>query len=263
MLRCAMAMARAAAVGVATWGAILTGTMGQESGAPIDDGPLQEGAVLYAENCAVCHQPNGVGLPPDFPALAGNENLSDLTLIVGNVHGGKNAMPAFPNLRAEEIAAIASYVRNTWGNAFGSTTAEEVTTILAGLPEAGTEAAGMTIWEGVFTEEQAARAQAVYTGSCAKCHGDRLNGAAQPDQPPSPAIARAGFLRKWSGQTLQTLFEYIHTTMPLDNPGQLAEQQVADVLAYMLSVSGAEPGDAELPTDPAGLGGIAITEKPE
>src|SRR5690606_5762142 len=191
------------------------------------------------------------------------ENLSDVALIVDNVHNGKNAMRAFPELSAEEIAALATYVRNTWGNAFGGATTGEVEEVLAALPAAGAATAASTIWDGVFTADQVTRAEAVYTGSCAKCHGLRLNGAAQPDQPSSPAIARASVLRKWAGQTLLPLFEYIHTKMPLDNPGQLTEQQSADVLAYMLSVSGAEPGDAELSADPAALGNIAIVEKAE
>ena len=72
-----------------------------------------------------------------------------------------------------------------------------------------------------------------------------------------------GFLNKWNGRTLQTLFEYIHTQMPLDNPGQLNEQQVADALAQMLLVSGAPAGDTELSADSSALAGITITPPAE
>lgn len=251
MPRHALATAMAAAVGAAIWGAIPA------------IATAQDGAALYADNCSACHQPNGIGIPPAFPALAGNENLADLALIVGNIHNGKNGMPAFPELGAEDLAALASYIRASWGNAFGAVTSSEAEAVLAALPQAGAAVAARTIWDGVFTEAQVARAEEVYTGLCSKCHGLRLNGAAQPDQPPSPAIARAGFIKKWSGQTLQPLFEYLHTKMPLDNPGQLTQQQTADVLAYMLSVSGAAPGDAELSADPMAAGSIAIVEKPD
>ena len=33
-----------------------------------------------------------------------------------------------------------------------------------------------SIWDGLFTEAQAARGQVVYTGTCAFCHGRRLDG---------------------------------------------------------------------------------------
>jgi mono/diheme cytochrome c family protein len=228
--------------------------------APADPAQMQAGAALYEQNCSGCHQIDGSGLPPDFPALAGNANLGDVGLVVGNVHNGKEAMPAFPDLTADELAALTTYIRNSWGNAFGGTTADEVTTLLASAAPADA-AAKMSIWDGVYTDAQAERGVAVLAGSCAKCHGTRLNGAGDPDQLPSPAIARAGFLKKWEGQTLQALFAYIHKTMPLDNPGQLPENKVADALAQMLKVSNVPSGSTELSADPAALGGIIIKEK--
>src|SRR5690606_38318319 len=139
---------------------------------------------------------------------AGDPKLEDLALIVGNIHNGKVAMPPFPDMSAEDVAAVATYVRNSWGNAFGPATPDEVTTIIASL-EPGDTADATSIWSGVFTEAQADRGKEVYSGVCAKCHGARLNGAAEPDQPPSPAIARSGFLTKWAGSSLQTLYAYI------------------------------------------------------
>lgn len=234
-----------------------------QDAAPVDQALLQKGGTLYTSNCSGCHQDAGTGSPPSFPALAGNANLADLSLIVGNVHNGKNAMPAFPDLTADDIAALATYVRNTWGNAFGGATPDEVTMLMASAAPADTAAAapGASIWTGVYTEDQATRGASTIAGSCAKCHGTRLNGAGDPDQLPSPAIARSGFLKKWEGRTLEALFTYIHTNMPLDNPGQLTEAQVADVIAQMLKVSNVPAGSAELPADPAALGGIVIKEK--
>jgi mono/diheme cytochrome c family protein len=232
-----------------------------QDAAPVDQALLQKGATLYSNNCAACHQQAGTGTPPDFPALAGDTKLSDLSLIVTNIHSGKGAMPPFPDLTADDIAALATYVRNTWGNAFGGATPEEVTTLLASAAPADTAAAGASIWTGIYTEDQATRGASTLAGSCAKCHGTRLNGAGDPDQLPSPAIARSGFLKKWEGRTLEALFTYIHTKMPLDNPGQLTDAQVADVIAQMLKVSNVPAGSAELPPDPAALGGIVIKEK--
>ena len=52
------------------------------------------------------------------------------------------------------------------------------------------------------------RGEELNASACAECHGLQLNGAGQPDMPPSPAIARASFLRKWAGQTAAALFVY-------------------------------------------------------
>ena len=97
--------------------------------------------------------------------------------------------------------------------------------------------AQVSVWSGVYTEAQSKRGQALYSGACSQCHGPRLNGAAQSDQPPSPAIARAGFLRKWDGKTVAELFTYVRKMMPTDNPGTLSDQQAIDSIAYMFAVS--------------------------
>src|SRR5690606_19032146 len=87
----------------------------QDTAAPaVDEALLARGQQLYSDNCVACHQVAGTGSPPAFPALAGNENLSDVGLIASNIHNGKNAMPAFPNLSAADIAALATYIRNSW-----------------------------------------------------------------------------------------------------------------------------------------------------
>ena len=87
----------------------------------------------------------------------------------------------------------------------------------------------MSVWSGVYTEVQSKRGQVLYSGACSQCHGPRLNGAAQSDQPPSPAIARAGFLRKWDGKTVAELFTYVRKMMPTDNPGTLTDQQAIEL----------------------------------
>ncbi|HQZ13910.1 MAG TPA: cytochrome c [Devosia sp.] len=120
-----------------------------------------------------------------------------------------------------------------------------------------------SIWSGVFTAEQAERGKAFHIGVCAKCHGDRGDGAGEPDQPQAPAIARASFLRKWDGQSLASLFEYIRGTMPPDNPGSRSDQQYVDTIAWMLSATKAPAGDAELPPDPAILEYIIVGPQPK
>ena len=119
-------------------------------------------------------------------------------------------------------------------------------------------AAQVSIWSGVYTEAQRKRGQQLYSGACSHCHGPRLNGAAQSDQPPSPAIARAGFLRKWDGKTVAELFTYVREMMPTDRPGTITDQDSIDAIAHMFAVSEIPAGDKELPTDKKVLEGIVI-----
>ena len=218
------------------------------------------GRQLYDTNCTKCHQAGGVGVPPNLPALAGNGHLKDLRLIVSNIHLGKGGMLAFPNLTAEELAALVTYIRNAWSNRFGAVSVNQVKTILAGLTQGS--ATKVSVWTGVYTKAQDKRGEEVHAGACATCHGERLNGAGQPDMPPAPAIARASFLHKWKGQTVAALFNYVRTKMPSDSPGTLSDQQYIDSIAHMFAVSQIPAGNNELPPDPKALADIVIDAQP-
>ncbi len=117
----------------------------------------------------------------------------------------------------------------------------------------------VSVWDGVFTEAQANRGQAVYPGACGTCHGRRLNGAPDDaDMRSTPPLARARFLRVWEGRSLATLFEYTRATMPESNPDSMTEQEYVDVIAYMLTVGGMPAGDDELRSDPQSLARVVI-----
>jgi mono/diheme cytochrome c family protein len=115
-----------------------------------------------------------------------------------------------------------------------------------------------SVWSGIYTKAQNERGEGVHSASCASCHGTRLNGAGQPDMPPSPAIAREGFLRKWAGRNVAELFEYVRTKMPPDAPGRLGNQETADAIAHMFAMSNMPAGDKELPTDTNALAELLI-----
>jgi len=82
---------------------------------------MARGEQVYGAVCASCHQPDGNGNPPAFPALAGNQRMLDdldwhIDRVINGVSGA--AMPAFRStLNPVEIAAAVTYVRNAWGNA--------------------------------------------------------------------------------------------------------------------------------------------------
>jgi S-disulfanyl-L-cysteine oxidoreductase SoxD len=127
---------------------------------------------------------------------------------------------------------------------------------------AAAQTSAATIWDGVFTAEQASRGRLSYTGPCDRCHGFKLDGASDdPDMLPAPPIAGAKFLRKWDGRPLAALFEYTRATMPSNNPGYLADSEVADILAYLLASSGAPAGAVELRRDSQSLAAIVITPR--
>ena len=121
----------------------------------------------------------------------------------------------------------------------------------------------VSVWSGVYTAAQNKRGEELHAALCAMCHGPQLNGAGQPEMPPSPAIARGALLRKWSGQTVAALFVVVRHTMPPDAPNTLTDQQTIDSIAHMLAVSGMPAGDKELPLDQKALARILIEAKPK
>ena len=104
-----------------------------------------------------------------------------------------------------------------------------------------TLATSRSVWDGVYTEEQATRGEEVYRKECASCHGETLvgGGGAAP-------LTGGAFLSNWNGLSVGDLFERIRKTMPQGALGKLTKQQDADVLAYLLSFNKFPAGKTEL-----------------
>jgi len=101
-----------------------------------------------------------------------------------------------------------------------------------------------SVWDGVYTAEQAKRGEALYGQHCAACHGATLLGAEA-----APALTGFEFGGNWNGLTLGDLYERIRTSMPSDDPGKVTGQQKVDIIAYMLRVGAFPAGTTELPRD--------------
>jgi cytochrome c len=99
-----------------------------------------------------------------------------------------------------------------------------------------------SVWDGVYTEEQAQRGEPLYREGCASCHGDTLKGSGE-----TPPLVGNVFLSDWNGLPLGDLFERIRRTMPQDKPGRVSRQRKADILAYILSTNKFPAGKTDLP----------------
>lgn len=98
------------------------------------DALIQRGEAIYAETCATCHQPDGQG-QGDYPALAGNRFVTadDPAQVIETVLHGRGAMPAFEDTLANQgIAAVVSYIRNSWGNSATAVAVEQVRSVVNG-----------------------------------------------------------------------------------------------------------------------------------
>ena len=99
-----------------------------------------------------------------------------------------------------------------------------------------------SVADGVYTAEQAKRGATVYSEQCASCHGEKMEGVADL----FPALTGDLFLKNWTGKSVGELYEKIQTTMPALDPGSMKPDQVADVVAHILSDSKYPAGSTEL-----------------
>jgi quinoprotein glucose dehydrogenase len=116
-----------------------------------------------------------------------------------------------------------------------------------------------SVWDGVYTGEQAKRGQAAYGTQCASCHGDTLGGGES-----APPLAGVEFLSNWNGLTVGDLFDRTRSSMPANKPGSLSRETASDIIAYMLSANQFPAGKAEMAKMGEVLKDIRIdAQKPE
>jgi len=111
-------------------------------------------------------------------------------------------------------------------------------------------------WDGVYTLAQAARGKPPFERACGRCHNNELAGSER-----GPALKGSAFWSKWENDNLASLFMKIRDTMPQDGPSLVSDEQKADILAYIMSVTGMPAGNAELKGDVRELDTIKIAKK--
>jgi len=120
-------------------------------------------------------------------------------------------------------------------------------------PAPSSDQPSRSVWDGVYTTEQAKRGAAIADRECSTCHGATLTSGDE-----GPPLAGDGFLSEWDGQNVGGLFERMSKTMPQTDPGKLTGQEYVDVLADVLSLNKFPAGKTELANSPDALKQIRI-----
>ena len=124
---------------------------------------------------------------------------------------------------------------------------------------------GRTVWDGVYTGEQARRGEQVYKNECTYCHRDDLSGgffdggAGQAPALAGPRSFGSSLGERWNGATVGELVASIASTMPQEKPASLTLQHYVDVVSYLFEKNDIPAGRWELPADVEELGRLLIT----
>ncbi len=115
--------------------------LGDNEAVEVDEDTMSEGSVIYDTRCGTCHLPTGLGSERTGTPLVGStvvlsaDPASLINSILYGAHAPKelpvpeewSSMKAFGNLLDdEEIAILATFIRNSWGNKASPVTEEEV-----------------------------------------------------------------------------------------------------------------------------------------
>ena len=114
--------------------------------------------------------------------------------------------------------------------------------------QSGLGAQEKTVWDGVYTEDQAKRGAELYTRDCASCHQDDFAGDGF-----APGLAGPEFAAAWEGLSVADLYERIRVSMPPSNPGATSAAEKVDIIAHILKGNRFPAGTTELPKEPEGL----------
>ena len=234
---------------VAIVAAGVSGASAMAGGSPVASvTPLSQsaadGAAIYAENCATCHQPGGVGIVGTFPPLAGNPASADAAYVEDVVRNGLSGpievlgvtydatMASFADLSDDDVAALVEYVA-TLAEGGGAVVPDDEPAVEPGHVDDG---------RALFIGSDRFDAGG---GSCAGCHtaGDvgNLGGwGLGPDLTDSVETfggeaGLSGWLANPSSPVMRPIFA--------DRP--MTDAEIADVVAFL-----ADAPDQKRPTDP-------------
>jgi cytochrome c len=131
------------------------------------------------------------------------------------------------------------------------------------------QTAARTVWDGVYTADQARRGQTVFNAECSYCHREDLSGGFLDDgvgRAPALAGPRAfgsSFLERWKDLSIGEMVATVASSMPQQKPATLTLQAYVDVVSYLLAKNNLPAGSRELPVDVDELGQIIVTDRPK
>jgi mono/diheme cytochrome c family protein len=222
-----------------------------QGAAPYTANQAQQGAPIYARQCAACHGDTlDGGAGPALKGMAFNELASAQHLTIKSlldVTSRTMPLTAPGSLQQEEYAAVIAFILQQSGFLADD---KPVPDESANLGNAAAAAMRMAS-QGVYTEAQMLGGKAFYSDNCLQCHGGELDGVAD-----APPLAGKLFISKWGGLPVGTLHAFIDKSMPPGNGGALGAVSEAAVVAYILYKNNFPSGSTPLPADPAGLNSI-------
>lgn len=206
---------------------------------------MQQGEEAYLSYCSACHKPNGLGMPPTFPALKGSKIATGpVAPHIDIVLHGKSgtAMQAFESqLSDTEIAAIITYERNAWGNNVNDIVqpidiAKAKGDMVSGASEPDVvvsehEVLAQPLPPAELTKEELmTQGKAVYLSKCAVCH--KPDGSGMP--PTFPALKTSAIClddQKLKAHIKNVLMGVQGTAMQ-SFADQLDDTEIAAVITY-------------------------------
>jgi len=200
------------------------------------------GPEVYEENCEMCHEVGGVGIPEEIPPLAGNPHVQDKEYLVRVIREGltgaievdgqtyDDEMDGFPELSDAEVAALIDYIQSGFpAVAAGATEQPQQPKLLGDIGR------GEALFAGLQPLENGGP-------SCLACHAagtyGHLGGSGLgPDLSGLPARfagekGLSGALRKPPSQVMR----------PVYAGRELTEQEVADLAAFFGGTVAEKPG---------------------
>src|SRR5215813_14532304 len=112
--------------------------------------------------------------------------------------------------------------------------------------ESAGAAQSKTVWDGVYTEQQATRGALSFATNCARCHGGTTS-----DGEDARSLAGERFWKSFRESTVDHLLDYVSRNMPNGAGGTLSASEYADLVAFILSRNDLPSGPTELSKESA------------
>lgn len=220
-----------------------------------DNELMELGEKTYNSTCAVCHQTNGQGMPPTFPALKGSAiatgPIADHINIVLNGKPG-TAMQAFSNqLSASELAAVITYERNAWGNDTNDHVQPSDIVAAMGAQEPAPDSSDaiedkpLDISKVYERDELMRNGEQVYMTTCSVCH--QPNGQGMP--PTFPALNNSAIVNGPKDGHIDIVLHGKAGTAMQPFKNQLNPVDLAAVITYERNAWNGGKGDLVQPKD--------------